>query len=949
MPQANIINIAPNQHFFATLSDLLLENFDNEIANITILLPNHRSCREFQYSLLNKHNKNSIILPKIKAISDISFEDFFDFLPNKEIQDVIDELIDIKLISGIDYLLFLSQKIRQLDIFGRNIDANQSLIIATQLENLFDEIEKNEIDLGKLEEIDDSNLSLHRQITLDFLKSFHIQIKNSLIKDNIFFNSAYQNFIINKFVDSINKYGSKNPIIIAGSTGSLSAGKNLIKAISNAKNGQAIIYGFDQDLCDIKEEYHPNFLLNQLIGFLEITPNQVRNYNKNNQICDKSRSEFIKYCMLPHQKSDKWQNLDNEIDLNKISQDLSQNFTLIEAKDEIEEAKLIALALNEAQEATIIVNNDKVANLLKYELDNLNLSYNDSRNIPILNSKIVNFILLILQLIENDFASYDLLSVLKDPLFKDHRNPLIFDLENKILRQERTIPGINGIKDKLKTANDAQLNKFFNDFYKDISALTKITHNIDISQYCQKLVLTIEKLSNQPWSNILQSCDAQIEIFELFEKLKLQKEFIIHGQNPLQTFKTIFSKISYYNITDSNAPIQILSPVEARLVNRDLVIIASLNEGDFPEIESQNWLGKKIRKDLGVDKKLLKIGQNAYDFSHYLSNKQVILSRSLIKNDSISICSPFLLKFKALCQKADITLNNGQKYRDQLHYLQQATKSQLKRPNPQPKKAFRPKSLAITDISKLRQDPYAIYAKRILKLKELQKIDYEPGFAEFGSFVHKILEEYVKSPKNEDIFIKQAQEIFEDYFTSTQSQLTWWPKFENIFSNFLKAEEQFSYYKNYTEIPAQLIINDITLRGKIDRVAINEDNQAHIYDYKTGQTASAKSVIAGGDPQLTISALMIIEGLIENNMKNINAENLSSINYWKVSLSSNSEIKTICKNNEELQILISAAKSGLEKLFSYFDDENNGYISAPKLSEYKKNEYHHLARIDEWK
>ena len=87
-----------------------------------------------------------------------------------------------------------------------------------------------------------------------------------------------------------------------------------------------------------------------------------------------------------------------------------------------------------------------------------------------------------------------------------------------------------------------------------------------------------------------------------------------------------------------------------------------MNEGDFPEIESENWLGKKIRRDLGVDKKLKKIGQNAYDFCNYLCNESVVLTRSLTRNGSLSTPSPFLLKFETLCKKLDIKLPCGEKY-----------------------------------------------------------------------------------------------------------------------------------------------------------------------------------------------------------------------------------------------------------------------------------------------
>ena len=80
-------------------------------------------------------------MPKIKAISDISIDDFFDFLPSEAVKSIIDEILGIKVLSGIDYLFFLSKEIQKLAVFGDNLDFNQAFKIATHLQKLFDEIE----------------------------------------------------------------------------------------------------------------------------------------------------------------------------------------------------------------------------------------------------------------------------------------------------------------------------------------------------------------------------------------------------------------------------------------------------------------------------------------------------------------------------------------------------------------------------------------------------------------------------------------------------------------------------------------------------------------------------------------------------------------------------------------------------------------------------------------
>jgi ATP-dependent helicase/nuclease subunit B len=412
---------------------------------------------------------------------------------------------------------------------------------------------------------------------------------------------------------------------------------------------------------------------------------------------------------------------------------------------------------------------------------------------------------------------------------------------------------------------------------------------------------------------------------------------MIHSKNLLAFFTNIFAQIRFFEKTDAMAQIQILSTLEARLLNFDLMIVASLNEGDFPQIEGDNWLGKKIKKDLGIEKSAKKLGQNAYDFCNYLSNSEIVLTRSKTSNGSALIESPFLLKFKTLCKKLGMNLSPSAFAKATAD--KRAIKN-LSAPNPKPKFELRPQKISITEISKLISNPYFIYAKKILRLKELQKIDFEPSFAEFGSFVHKALEEFVKNPQTKD-FTK----IFEKYFISQEAKLIWLPKFEKIFSDFAKENKKFKRCETYAEIPVKLPLDRILISGKIDRVIFDEEGFVEIFDYKTGQLPTKKNVFAGIEPQLTLAALALIHGTIETRLKNIDEEKINSLNYWKLSSSSISKITKISDDNEEIKILLSAAKSGLSSLFKYFENEENGYVAT---ADQKNNEYEHLARTEEW-
>lgn len=850
---ANVFNIPSNYFFLNTLAFWLEEKFCKEIASIKIILPSKRAARELQE-----------ILPqaKIIAISDLSSSH--------------------EVLSGIDQILFLVDEIKKRRVFGE-LDFEQSFKIALRLRDLFDEIEREQIDVKKFFNLDDSDLSLHRQVTLDFIKNFYVQIRNSLLKKDLIFSAANQNLAIDEFIKSLK---SDDKIIIAGSTGSVPANKNLIKEISKLPNGFVVLQGVLEG--DFVEESHPQFFVNQLVKFLESTPKNIS--NEKFLMSSESRKDVISALMLSSQKTLEWQRKKAEFD--------TENVRLIEAENEIEEAEAIVEILSKEKNAALVTNNYDLAKLVKIRLKQLSVNFNDARSLNIFDSKLINFLLLIAEVKENDFESHALLSLLKHPLcFSAEFPEIIADFEIKIIRQDRANPGLKGILQKLRA--EVELEKFFNEFLENFTASP---------------IQTAQNLSKKSWDELLSPEVAKKEIFEFFAKLE-ERNYLPQS---LAELKMMVGLINYFEEFDNQASIQILSRIEARLLNFDLIVVASLNEGDFPEIESENWLGKKIRKDLGIDNSLKKIGQSAFDFSNYFANKSVVLTRSKSRSGVTLIESSFLLKLKVFCQKNQISLINYKKpKRDEVSKINDLA--------PFPKKELRPRKFSITEISKLISDPYFIYAKKILQLKELPKIDFESSYAEFGSFVHKALEEFIKNPPENNF-----EKIFEKYFSSNEAKLIWWPKFEKIFSNFVEDNEVFLSHRSEVEKWVSADLSGIEIVGKVDRIIFDDDGAAQIFDYKTGVLPSKKDVISGIEPQLTLAALALA-----------NEYKISSLNYWKLSYSKEGEIKNISKDQKEIEDLIRDTRKFLEGFFSYFADEENPYTATKETSE---SEYKNLAR-----
>ena len=69
--------------------------------------------------------------------------------------------------------------------------------------------------------------------------------------------------------------------------------------------------------------------------------------------------------------------------------------------------------------------------------------------------------------------------------------------------------------------------------------------------------------------------------------------------------------------------------------------------------------------------------------------------------------------------------------------------ARLPRPAPTPPVETRPRRLSVTEIETWLRDPYAIYAKHVLKLRPLDALDEPIGPLERGTALHKALEIFI--------------------------------------------------------------------------------------------------------------------------------------------------------------------------------------------------------------
>jgi ATP-dependent helicase/nuclease subunit B len=392
----------------------------------------------------------------------------------------------------------------------------------------------------------------------------------------------------------------------------------------------------------------------------------------------------------------------------------------------------------------------------------------------------------------------------------------------------------------------------------------------------------------------------------------------------------------------------ILGPLEARLQRFDLTILGGLNEGSWPGTTSADpWFSRPMRATLGLEQPERSIGLAAHDFAVLAAGPCVLLTRSLKADGAPTVASRWLQRLEQLTRGLDLSgaLTPVADYAALATRLMDVPLGpRLERPAPRPPVEVRPKKLSVTEIETWLRDPYAIYAKHILKLRPLDVLDEPVGPLERGNILHKALEEFVKAGgSSADQLIALADELFEDAGIPKAVLAVWRPRFIGAAQAFVdfERERRSAISKSHTEKRGTLELDGFTLTGIADRIDVLTDGRAAILDYKTGAVPSRKQIEQLLSPQLPLEAAML-------------AEDGFGIGNFTVA-----ELIYFCLASEKqarkprpIDDPMTRAKQAVEQLrrrIAWFNQRETPYRS--RVKPYRADiagDYDHLARVREW-
>jgi ATP-dependent helicase/nuclease subunit B len=302
--------------------------------------------------------------------------------------------------------------------------------------------------------------------------------------------------------------------------------------------------------------------------------------------------------------------------------------------------------------------------------------------------------------------------------------------------------------------------------------------------------------------------------------------------------------------------------LEARLQRADLLVLGGLNEGVWPALPAPDpWLPPKVRANLDMPTLEFRIGLAAHDFASALGAHEVLLTRARREGRSPTVASRFLLRLNAI---------SGGLPRDLL--LERITRAlddpgrpkPVGRPAPSPPSEQRPDRISVTSVDRLKADPFAFYARALLRLNVEDPVDADHSAAWKGTAVHEALQSWLQEDDcDPDKLRARAERLLQDGAIHPMLRALWAPRLLEAIDWIAELERQ-----NRTEgrkplkaeVTGEAPIAGITVYGRADRIDRLADGSLAIIDYKTGQPPSQKAVDAGFALQLGLLGLVARAG-----------------------------------------------------------------------------------------
>jgi ATP-dependent helicase/nuclease subunit B len=883
----SVYTIPPHRGFADALAAGLIARHgrgETELARGIILLPNNRAARAVSDAFVRRSG-GGLLLPRLVPIGDSELDEriggAIEPLDSEPVPPAIDPIERLFLLAG---------------LIERHLPGTagpEALRLAEDLARTLDQLIVEEVDPASLHAFgaEAPDLSLHWQASLDRLAVI-LDHWPRLLAERGRIDSAERR---RRLLDSLARRWRARPpgefVVGAGITDTAPAVARLLRTVSRVPTGAVVLPGLDTAMPEAEWrslgphepdpetgfrarsiETHPQFQLKLLLDRMGVARGEVERWRwGGGGGAPAARSRAIANAMRPAAFTAAWQ----------ASPPAARRLTgvrALELADPAEEAQAIAIALREALEvpgrtAALVTPDRSLARRVSAHLKRWGVEADDSAGRPLSEMAPGTFLLALATAAAEQFAPVPLLALLKHPLaMRGERRLAWLDGARQLdlaLRGPRPPAGLGGITAHLayREGRDRDVRKTALDWWRTIAPglepLERAFREPDppFARLLAALRETASALSgDQAWAGTAGRAAA-----ELLASVETAATGRVPPASAAPMLEQLMRSVAIRPPYGQHPRLFIWGLIEARLQQADLVILGGLNEGVWPQLPAPDpWLAPRLRHALGLPGLERRIGLAAHDFAGGLGAPNVLITRARRDSRAPAIASRFWLRLEAM---------TGGISRSPLHRKwaaaidRPAAHCPASRPAPSPLPSLRPRRISVTEVDRLKADPFAFYARKMLELPALDAVDADPGPAWRGSAVHRVLEAWMKEDDCDPGALRpRAEVLLAETAAHPLVRALWQPRLleaiDWIAEQVAKSRDQ-GRRPLRAEAKGRCRIGEISLYGEADRIDRLADGGLAIVDYKTGTPPGPKAVAEGYSMQLGLLGLIAERGGFE--------------------------------------------------------------------------------------
>jgi ATP-dependent helicase/nuclease subunit B len=1002
-----VLTLPPSAAFLPALAQGLLDGAVVEgfaprgdplaLARATVFLPTRRACRAFADALLEASGREGLLLPRIVPLGDVD-------------EDALAFSEDAPLLAAPHAMSPTARRIALAALVARwraalAAGAGQAAVaagpaatfaLADALAHLFDDLTTAGIAPERLKALVPREHDPYFELSLDFLRIARAGLTAHLAEAGQVEPAQRRDALVEAEAARLQALGAQaGPVIAAGSTGSLPATARLLKTISRLPLGAVVLPGLDQMAEDAAFDRlakpdddapdHPQYGLARLLRFLEVARRDVIALAPPSR---PARERLASEALRQAETSDAWATLDARLPPEARAEAMA-GVSVVEAQDPREEALAIALILRDALErpgerAALVTPDRDLARRVAAELERFGVSVDDSAGTPLSETGMGRLARLVTAAAASELAPVTLFALLSHPraalgLAPQAKAEALAALELAVLRGPRPSAGAAGLLAALDAFDRNTLHP--RDPRRRVSAPRRAKAQDLARRLADALapLLAFADRRPHPFADLVAAHRAAVEglagpldpdaddpaeaaLAAAFTEIG---DGAPHGpdltlSDYADAIVALLGDAMVRPLARGPERLRILGPLEARLLAFDRLILGGLVEGTWPALpQTDPWLSRPMRAELGLDLPERRIGLSAHDFAQGFAAREVVLTYAAKVGGAQSVPSRFVQRLRTVAGPKlwQAAAERGAHFRAAAAGLDAAPPvPRLTRPAPAPPLALRPRRLTVTEIETLLRDPYSIYARHVLGLAPLDPLDAAPGGAERGSALHAAVGQFARDfprdlpPDALDRLMDYGRAAFRPLEAFAAEHALWWARFTRAaaFLVALERERRPALDRVVAEtsgaLPIDLPAGPFELAARADRIELRADGRADILDFKTGTAPTARQA-ASLSPQLPLEAAMVRAGAF----REVPAAEVGELAYVELKGgAAGGEVKPITGKKSATE-LADDALAGLTGLLAAFDDPAQGYrsLAAPQWRG-RFGDFDHLARVREW-